>query len=160
MSLIKIIDKNYKKKQLDMKKLLKSKKLNIKFFENNILQIFENSKKLIEAEYNFWGIIKDDNILVWANAIPLVYKQFKKNTLKIRKNKSLEKEYIKKNDSDMYFYSSILENDMNLLEDSKYIEYVKKLILYLSKDMFIIMPVNSKNNLQLITISKIRKKYF
>lgn len=160
MSLIKIIDKNYKKKQLDMKKLLKSKKLNIKFFENNILQIFENSKKLIEAEYNFWGIIKDDNILVWANAIPLVYKQFKKNTLKIRKNKSLEKEYIKKNNSDMYFYSSILENDMNLLEDSKYIEYVKKLILYLSKDMFIIMPVNSKNNLQLITISKIRKKYF
>jgi len=160
MSLIKIIDKNYKKKQLDMKKLLKSKKLNIKFFENNILQIFENNKKLIEAEYNFWGIIKDDNILVWANAIPLVYKQFKKNTLKIRKNKSLEKEYIKKNNSDMYFYSSILENDMNLLEDSKYIEYVKKLILYLSKDMFIIMPVNSKNNLQLITISKIRKKYF
>ena len=137
-----------------------SKKLNIKFFENNILQIFENNKKLIEAEYNFWGIIKDDNILVWANAIPLVYKQFKKNTLKIRKNKSLEKEYIKKNNSDMYFYSSILENDMNLLEDSKYIEYVKKLILYLSKDMFIIMPVNSKNNLQLITISKIRKKYF
>ena len=160
MLLIKIIDKNYKKKQLDMKKLLKSKKLNIKFFENNILQIFENNKKLIEAEYNFWGIIKDDNILVWANAIPLVYKQFKKNTLKIRKNKSLEKEYIKKNNSDMYFYSSILENDMNLLEDSKYIEYVKKLILYLSKDMFIIMPVNSKNNLQLITISKIRKKYF
>ena len=160
MSLIKIIDKNYKKKQLDMKKLLKSKKLNIKFFENNILQIFENNKKLIEAEYNFWGIIKDDNILVWANAIPLVYKQFKKNTLKIRKNKSIEKEYIKKNNSDMYFYSSILENDMNLLEDSKYIEYVKKLILYLSKDMFIIMPINSKNNLQLITISKIRKKYF
>ena len=159
MSLLKIIDKNYKKKQLDMKKLLKSKKLNIKFFENNILQIFENNKKLIEAEYNFWGIIKDDNILVWANAIPLVYKQFKKNTLKIRKNKSLEKEYIKKNNSDMYFYSSILENDMNLLEDSKYIEYVKKLILYLSKDMFIIMPINSKNNLQLITISKIRKKY-
>ena len=97
--------------------------------------------------------------MVWANAIPLVYKQFKKNTLKIRKNKILEKEYIKKNNSDMYFYSSILENDMNLLEDSKYIEYVKKLILYLSKDMFIIMPINSKNNLQLITISKIRKKY-
>lgn len=160
MSLIKIIDKNYKKKQLDMKKLLKLKKLNIKFFENNILQIFENSKKLIEAEYNFWGIIKDDNILVWANAIPLVYKQFKKNTLKIRKNKNLEKEYIKTNNSDMYFYSSILENDMNLLEDSKYIEYVKKLILYLSKDMFIVTPINSKNNLQLITISKIRKKYF
>ena len=64
MSLIKIIDKNYKKKQLDMKKLLKSKKLNIKFFENNILQIFENNKKLIEAEYNFWGIIKDDNIFI------------------------------------------------------------------------------------------------
>ena len=60
----------------------------------------------------------------------------------------------------MYFYSSILENDMNFLEESSYIEYVKKLILYLSKDMFIMLPVNSKNNLQLITISKIRKKYF
>lgn len=159
MSLIKIIDKNYKKKQLDMKKLLKSKKLNIKFFENNILQIFENNKKLIEAEYNFWGIIKNNNILIWANSIPLVYKKFKKNTLKIRKNKSLEKEYIKTNNSDMYFYSSILDNDMNLLEDSKYIEYIKKIILYLSKDMFIMTPINSKNNLQLITISKIRKKY-
>ena len=159
MSLIKIIDKNYKKKQLDMKKILKSKKLNIKFFENNILQIFNNNKKIIEAEYNFWGIIKDNNILIWANAIPLVYKQFKKNTLKIRKNKSLEKEYIKTNNSDMYFYSSILDNDMNLLEDSKYIEYIKKIILYLSKDMFIMTPINSKNNLQLITISKIRKKY-
>lgn len=159
MSLIKIIDKNYKKNQLDMKKLLKSKKLNIKFFENNILQIFENNKKLIEAEYNFWGIIKNNNILIWANSIPLVYKKFKKNTLKIRKNKSLEKEYIKTNNSDMYFYSSILDNDMNLLEDSKYIEYIKKIILYLSKDMFIMTPINSKNNLQLITISKIRKKY-
>ena len=159
MSLIKIIDKNYKKKQLDMKKILKSKKLNIKFFENNILQIFNNNKKIIEAEYNFWGIIKDNNILIWANAIPLVYKQFKKNTLKIKKNKSLEKEYIKTNNSDMYFYSSILDNDMNLLEDSKYIEYIKKIILYLSKDMFIMTPINSKNNLQLITISKIRKKY-
>lgn len=159
MSLLKIIDKNYKKKQLDMKKLLKSKKLNIKFFENNILQIFENNKKLIEAEYNFWGIIKNNNIFVWANTIPLVYKQFKKNTLKIRKNKSLEKEYIKTNNNDMYFYSSILDNDMNLLEDSKYIEYIKKIILYLSKDMFIMTPINSKNNLQLITISKIRKKY-
>ena len=159
MSLLKIIDKNYKKKQINMKKLLKSKKLNIKFFENNILQIFENNKKLIEAEYNFWGIIKSNNIFVWANTIPLVYKQFKKNTLKIRKNKSLEKEYIKTNNSDIYFYSSILDNDMNLLEDSKYIEYIKKIILYLSKDMFIITPINSKNNLQLITISKIRKKY-
>ena len=159
MSLLKIIDKNYKKKQLDMKKLLKSKKLNIKFFENNILQIFENNKKLIEAEYNFWGIIKDNNIFVWANGIPLVYKQFKKNTIKMRKNKSLEKEYIKTNNSDIYFYSSILDNDMNLLEDSKYIEYIKKIILYLSKDMFIMTPINSKNNLQLITISKIRKKY-
>jgi hypothetical protein len=48
---------------------------------------------------------------------------------------------------------------MNLLEDSKYIEYIKKLILYLSKDMFIVTPINSKNNLQLITINKIRKKY-
>ena len=160
MSLIKIIDKNYKIKQLDMKKLFKSKKLNIKFFENNILQIFDNNKKLVEAEYNFWGIIKNNNILVWDNAIPLVYKNFKKKTLKIRKNKNLEKEYIKTNNSDMYFYSSILENDMILLEDSKYIEYVKKLILYLSKDMFIVTPINSKNNLQLITISKIRKKYF
>ena len=149
MSLIKNIDKNYKKKQLNMKKLFKSKKLIIKFFENNILQIFDNNKKLIEAEYNFWGIIKDDNILVWANGIPLVYKQFKKNTLKIRKDKSLEKEYIKTNNNDMYFYSSILENDMNLLEDKKYIEYIKKIILYLSKDMFIM----SKNNLP------IRKKY-
>ena len=160
MSLIKYIDKNYKKKQLDMKKLFKSKKLNIKFFENNILQIFDNSKQLVEAEYNFWGIIKNNDILVWANSIPLVYKQFKKNTLKIRKDKNFDKEYIKTNNDNMYFYSSILENDMNLLEDSKYIEYVKKLILYLSKDMFIIMPINSKNNLQLITISKIRKKYF
>ena len=46
MSLIKIIDKNYKKKQLDMKKLLKSKKLNIKFFENNILQIYREPEIL------------------------------------------------------------------------------------------------------------------
>lgn len=160
MSLIKNIDKNYKKKQLDMKKLFKSKKLNIKFFENNILQIFDNSKQLVEAEYNFWGIIKNNDILVWANSIPLVYKQFKKNTLKIRKDKNFDKEYIKTNNDNMYFYSSILENDMNLLEDKKYIEHVKKLVLFLSKDMFIVTPINSKNNLQLITIKKIRKKYF
>lgn len=159
MSLINNINKNYKKKQLDMKKLLKSKKLNIKFFENNILQIFDKNKQLVEAEYNFWGIIKDDNILIWSNSIPLVYKKFKKNTLKMRKDKSLNKEYMKTNSSDMYFYSSILENDMNLLEEKKYIEYVKKMVLYLSKDMFIITPINSKNNLQLITIKKIRKKY-
>ena len=159
MSLINNINKNYKDRQLDMKKLLKSKNLNIKFFENNILQIFDKSKQILEVEYNFWGIIKDENILIWANAIPLVYKKFKKNTLKIRTDKSLNKEYIETKNKDLYFYSSILENDMNLLEEKKYTEYVKKIVLYLSKDKFIITPTNSKNNLQLITIKKIRKKY-
>jgi hypothetical protein len=48
---------------------------------------------------------------------------------------------------------------MNLLPDKKYIENIKKMLLYLSKDKFIIAPINSINNIQLITIKKIRKKY-
>lgn len=159
MSILKGIDKEYNTKQNKMKKLLNSNKLNIKFFEDNILQIFDNNKLVIEAEYNFWGIIRDDEIMVWANSIPLIYEKFKKNALKLRNTKEFYKEYIKTNNNDMYFYSSILENDMNLLPDKKYIENIKKMLLYLSKDKFIIAPINSINNIQLITIKKIRKKY-
>ena len=159
MSILKGIDKEYNTKQDKMKKLLNSNKLNIKFFEDNILQIFDNNKLVIEAEYNFWGIIRDNEIMVWANSIPLIYEKFKKNALKLRNTKEFYKEYIKTNNNDMYFYSSILENDMNLLPDKKYIEHIKKMLLYLSKDKFIIAPINSINNIQLITIKKIRKKY-
>ena len=159
MSILKGRDKEYNTKQDKMKKLLNSNKLNIKFFEDNILQIFDNNKLIIEAEYNFWGIIRDNEIMVWANSIPLIYEKFKKNALKLRNTKEFYKEYIKTNNNDMYFYSSILENDMNLLPDKKYIENIKKMLLYLSKDKFIIAPINSINNIQLITIKKIRKKY-
>lgn len=159
MSILKSIDNNYKNKQNDMKKLLKSNKLIIKFYENNILQIFDNNKLIIEAEYNFWGIIKNNNIMIWANSIPLVYEQFKKKTLKIRKYKKFRTEYIKTNNKDLYFYSSILDNDMNLIPNKDYIRNIEKMILYLSNDKFILTPYNSINNIQLITIKKIRKKY-
>ena len=43
---------------------------------------------------------------------------------------------------------------MTLISDDM-IDKVNQLILYLTDDIFIFNPINSKNNIQLITISKI-----
>ncbi len=115
---------------------------------------------MIECEYNFWGIIRPDNSLVWANSIPLVFKKFKKNTIKLLEKKNIfKKEFEKTGSKDIYFYYSILDNNISLIPNDDFIEKIYKLILYLSDDLFIFRPVNSKNNIQLITISKILKKY-
>lgn len=132
------------------------------FKNDNIIQ-FENvdTKEIIlECEYNFWGIIKSDYTLVWANSIPLVFKQFKKNTKKLLEKKEIfKKDYEKTSSENIYFYYSILDSNMSLLPGEDYIDKVNNLILYLSDDLFIFNPVNSKNNIQLITIKKILKKY-
>jgi len=132
------------------------------FIKNDILQ-FKNSqtdKIILECEYNFWGIIKPNNILIWANSIPLSFKKFQKNTINMLKKKSIFKEaYEKTNIKDLYFYFTILDNNMSLIPNDDYIEKINKMILYLNEDLFIFNPINSKNNIQLITIKKILKKY-
>lgn len=163
MSLEKEIIKTFNKKFKEINKIFNvNEDYTIIFKDNNIIQ-FENNetnKILIECEYNFWGIIRPDNSLVWANAIPLVFKKFKKNTIKLlEKKKVFKKEFEETGSKDLYFYYSILDNNISLIPNDDFIEKIYNLILYLSDDLFIFRPVNSKNNIQLITISKILKKY-
>ena len=163
MSLEKEINKNYFKKFNNINKIFNlDENYTIIFKNDNIIQ-FENvdTKEIIlECEYNFWGIIKPDYTLVWASSIPLVFKQFKKNTKQLLEKKNIfKKEYEKTSNENIYFYYSILDSNMSLLPGEDYIDKVNFLILYLTDDLFIFNPVNSKNNIQLITIKKILKKY-
>ena len=163
MSLEKEINKNYYKKFTEINKIFNlDENYTIVFKNDNIIQ-FENADTkeiILECEYNFWGIIKPDYTLVWANSIPLVFKEFKKNTKKLLEKKNIFKnEYEKTSNENIYFYYSILDSNMSLLPGEDFIDKVNFLILYLTDDLFIFNPVNSKNNIQLITIKKILKKY-
>ena len=69
----------------------------------------------MKASYNFYGIIKNNN-MIWNTSIPLVKESLKKKVKKIKKNKDIfYKDYIETQNQSSYFYYSILDNDVTLM---------------------------------------------
>lgn len=127
--------------------------------KNTIMFLSRNNKKILKASYNFYGILNESNNFIWSTSIPLIKDSFKKNVKDIKKKKDLfYDDYVKTMNDLSYFYFSLLDNDMVLLED-KMIENVNKLILYLTDDLFMFNPISSKGSTQFITINKILEIY-
>tara|TARA_B110000879_G_scaffold4442_1_gene5900 strand:+ start:454 stop:930 length:477 start_codon:yes stop_codon:yes gene_type:complete len=149
------INDNFTKKFNHISKYFNpNKKYTIEFLNEKYIIILYKNKKIMKASYNFYGIIKNNN-MIWNTSIPLIKEPFKKKVKKIRKNSDIfYKDYINTQNETSYLYYSILDNDMTYINDDM-IDNVNKMILYLTDDLFIFNPINNKNSIQLITIEKI-----
>lgn len=149
------INNNFTKKFNHISKYFNPKKnYTIEILDERTLLILYKNKKIMKASYNFYGIIKNNN-MIWNTSIPLIKESLKKKVRKIKKNKDIfYKDYIETQNELSYLYYSILDNDMTFVNDNM-IDNINKMILYLTDDLFIFNPINSKNSIQLITIDKI-----
>tara|TARA_B110000908_G_C10263987_1_gene461852 strand:- start:4262 stop:4741 length:480 start_codon:yes stop_codon:yes gene_type:complete len=154
------INNNFNKKFNFISKYFNPKKdYTIEFIDNKTMIFLQKDKKILKASYNFYGIIKDNN-MIWGTSIPLVKKKLKEHIGNIRNKKNeFYQDYIKTQNELSYFYYSILDNDMTILTNDDMIEKINKLILYLSDDCFIFNPININNSTQLITINNILELY-
>jgi hypothetical protein len=149
--------KNYNKKKIKSF----SKKINIKQtydyeINKNKLLILNNKKKILLADFSFFGIINNNNFWIWATSIPGTNTKINSYIKKIK-----DMSYLFENNSNkqILFYHRLLTNDVVLINDNKQIEWINHLINYLHDSEYFINFPNSKNNIQFITINKINQLY-
>ena len=154
------INKNYNIKFNKISKYFNpNKEYTMEFLDDETIIFLNKQKKIIKAKYKFYGLIKD-NQMIWSSSVPLVKMKIKNIVKDIRKKKDLfYQDYVNTQNEDSYFFYSVLDNDMTLINDNDMIEKINKLILYLSDDLFIFNPINSKQAIQLITLDKILEIY-
>ena len=141
-----------------MAKILDKKKhYTIKFDkETTEIIMFNNDTKILSATYNFYGIVRQSGIFMWAYMIPGVDKRIIK---KIDKIKAFSHLFENSDNKIMMLYHQLLTQDSIIVEADD-IKLIQELILYLSEDLYFIDgKFNSSENLQLIYISKITEKY-
>ena len=125
--------------------------------KKNLLALFDDNKKVLVGEYNFYGIYqKSTKLWVWASSIPAIDKQFIQNINRIKKlNYLFEADNSKK----INFYYQLLTQDVLLITNMEMLEWINDLIMYLSNDVIIFNPLNSEENIQFITLKNIKENY-
>ena len=157
-NIISKIDSYQKKKSKEISKLLNKKNnYTINFDENrDTITILLASKKIFTSSYYFFGIIQPSNNWIWASSIPGTSKKIINI---VRKLKNMAYLFEDNNDKRMLFYHQFLTQDMIMLTDDIQIEWINKLLLYLSDGFYFLNPANKKNNLQFLVINKIYGRY-
>ena len=146
----------------ELEKLLSEKQVSIDFVDDTTLKLKSGKNVLLEAKFNFYGIIKN-NMFIWASSIPLVNKKFLKNIKELRdKSVVIENKFKSNKDEKLnYFYYSLLTQEVLLLDNIREpIKLINNLLLDLGNDIYILNPTNASNNIQFIGINKITKRYF
>ena len=156
MDLLKKIN-NYNKKKIKTF----SKKVNILDtytykINNKKLIILNQKKKILTADFSFFGIINNNNFWIWATSIPGTNSKI---TNSIKKLKDYSHLFENNKNKQMLFYHRFLTNDVILINDEKQIKWINYLINYLNNSEIFINFQNSKNNLQFITIDKLNQLY-
>lgn len=150
--------KNYNKKKIK----LFSKKINLedtykyKINKEKLVIINENNKKILTADFSFFGIINNNNFWIWGTSIPGTNTKI---TNSINKIKNFSYLFENNKNKQILFYHRFLTNDVILINDKKQIDWINYLINYLNDSEIFINFDNSKNNLQFITIDKINQLY-
>jgi len=146
----------------ELEKILSEKQVSIDFVDDTTLKLKSGKNVLLEAKFNFYGIIKN-NMFIWASSIPLVNKKFLKNIKELRdKSVVIENKFKSNKDEKLnYFYYSLLTQEVLLLDNIREpIKLINNLLLDLGNDIYILNPTNASNNIQFIGINKITKRYF
>tara|TARA_B110000977_G_C11079814_1_gene492554 strand:- start:478 stop:963 length:486 start_codon:yes stop_codon:yes gene_type:complete len=156
------IDQHFTKKFNNLNKIFNNnkilKKYNIEFLNDDTLVLLYENKKVIKAKYNFYGLYRNSQF-IWATSMPLVKESFKVKIKKIKKTKKqFYDDYINNQNELSYFYYSLLDNDTIIVPD-KYLSYINKLIIYLTDDIFIVNPENSKGSIQYISLTDIIENF-
>ena len=147
MDIIKKI-KNYKRinlkklnKKINFKKIIKSK-INKKYIS------FKLKERNVEFRYNFYGVIKND-VFHWANVIPGIEGYTINNVKKI---KSMSYLFENSKDKKDLFYYQLLTNNMIFISNDKELDMVNSLLMYLDGSLGYFNSINSKGNINLLTI--------
>jgi hypothetical protein len=129
----------------------------IKKNKKTLVTLSVDNKKLLVGEYNFYGIFQHKtNLWIWASSIPGIDKTQIRNIDKIKKFSYL---FESDDNKKINFYYQLLTQDVLLIDNEKFLDWIKDLIMYLSNDVLILTPSNSENNIQFITIKNIIEKY-
>ena len=120
------------------------------------LSFYDNDKLLFNGKFNFYGIYQQENKLwIWATSIPGVHsKQIKK----INNYKKLNYLFENNENEIISFYYQFLTQDVIVINDIKQLEWINRLLIYLSNDLFYFNPINN-NNIQFIGLTNIVEKY-
>jgi hypothetical protein len=161
MKVLEKINKVVEQKNKEISKILDSKKnYRIDFFKtgkNKMLGIFDEKKMIVGGEYNFYGIYQPyTKLWIWASSIPGIDIRHTKH---IKKLKSSEHLFESESNNKINFYYQLLTQDVLLITDDKMINWINELILFLSEDLYYFNPVNSDENMQFLTLVKIKEKY-
>jgi hypothetical protein len=161
MTILKKIKHFNKKKNKEIAQILNpKKKYRIDFYKsgkNKMLGIFDGEKMIIGNDYNFYGIYQQSTKLwIWASSIPGVDLGHIKN---IKKMRTFDYLFESETDPKLNFYYQLLTQDVLYITDNKMIDWINELILYLTDDLYYFNPVNSDQNIQFLTLVKIKEKY-
>ncbi len=157
MKILKKIVKNHKDKLKGVNNILnKNKNYTILFDKNDRIILTTGNNKVLTAGYNFYGILQPNDVWIWATAIPGIGITMKNKIKSIRKNAHL---FEKSNNPKILFYHHFLTQDIVMITDKKQIQWINQLLLYLDDSIYYLNPLNSKKNVQFITLSKIFEKY-
>jgi hypothetical protein len=156
----KIIANNEEKTKTIEKILNLKKKFTVGFYtsgKSKLLHVSTDNKMIIGSEYNFYGIYQPATKLwIWASSIPGVDPAHIKH---IRKIKSFDHLFESSTDAKSNFYYQFLTQDVLLINSEQILTWINELLLYLSNDLYYLNPLNSDNNIQFLTISKIIERY-
>jgi hypothetical protein len=159
-------EKREKKKNIKLDDIIKNRSLVLDFKDDNLLILKSDGNIILEAEYNFYGIIKD-NMFIWGTSIPLVSDKFIKEIKEVKAKVYVMEEKFKnsnKNDKDYklnYINYNLLSQDVLLLDNIKDpVNLINNLLSELTNTIYLLNPTNSRNNVQFIGLSKITKRYF
>jgi len=123
----------------------------------NHLSFLLNQDIKYKISYNFYGVFHPKlNVFFWGNIIPGINLNFRNKIKKIKAMKHLFENF---SETDNEFYFQVLNEDNIMLKDLQDLDKIKKLILYLSGDQDIIMPISSEGKFQVIGVEEILEKY-
>ena len=164
MDILKKVEINYNNKYKKISKLLNlENNYTIDFItttsttEKKLLGLYENNKLLFNGKFNFYGIYQNNNKLwIWSSSIPGI------NSKQIKKINDIKKfNYLFENNDNeiIIFYYQFLTQDVIVITNLKQLEWINRLLIYLSNDLFYFNPTNSDKNIQFIGLSNIIEKY-
>ena len=153
--IIKKINDHADKKFNEISKLLNNKMEYTIKFNNDELILLNKDTKLLAGNFNFYGIITPDNRFLWAYMIPGINRNIIKN---INKIKSFSHLFENSDNKIMMFYHQLLTQD-SILVSNEEVDYINKILLYLSEDIYFFNAPNTLNATQILFLSKITEKY-
>jgi hypothetical protein len=122
-----------------------------------LLSLINDNKKILSGTYNIYGLYQPSNkLFVWASSIANTDQKIIKN---INRIKSFNHLFENSSDKISLFYYQLLTQDTILVKDTKMLDLINQLLLYLSNDIYYFNPYNEDNDIEFISLQTIKEKF-